>query len=100
VQLTSIGVPWDVVKSMSYGDLNAYHIAARKLAVMHRINTYQGVMLTKCDPEKHQQIIDSWEAATNPKSPTPTRNANGNSNSPSRGYSLAEYAQILTGGGA
>jgi hypothetical protein len=91
-------VPWDVVQSMSYGDLNAYHIAARKLAVMHRINTYQGVMLTKCDPEKHQEIIDSWEAATNPESPTNSR-SNGNSNSTAaRGYSLGEYAKMLAGG--
>jgi hypothetical protein len=82
---------------MSYGDLNAYHIAARKLAVMHRINTYQGVMLTKCDPEKHQEIIDSWESATNPESPT--NRSNGNSNSTTaRGYSLAEYAKMLAGG--
>jgi hypothetical protein len=83
---------------MSFGELAAYSVAAHKLAVMHRINIYQGVMLTKCDPEKHQEIINSWEAATNPETPT-HRSSNGNSHSTgARGYSLGEYAKMLSGG--
>lgn len=79
---------------MSYGELAAYRIAARQIAVRDRINTYQGVMLTKCDPEKHESIIAGWQAAINPEH-TNTPQTHGSTNT---GYTINEYMQLLGGG--
>ena len=79
---------------MSYADAAAYSIAAQKLLVQDRVNMYQAVMLTKCDPEKHEELIQTWLAASDPFCTNTETTSNGSASS----YTASEYAKLLAGG--